>query len=249
MAARLAPPPAPPTFTKKVEVIRESHGAPLTPQSAAALVLKSPEGARAAATIRPVLKPERRVDLAPHKDAVGAPPADPVRAGGRALATADAPLIAHPSGGREVVAPVRVAPGAVVTAVPKAREEKKRDVAVAPGAVVTAVPKAREEKKRDVAVAPQPHPVQPQAIASSPAAQHPTAAPELRVQSQPVSRPPRRVVEPGPDPLAHEAPPAHVEVKQQPKPQQRQEVKPEKKNEGKPEKGNDKNPKEKPGKD
>jgi hypothetical protein len=226
VAARLAPPPAPPTFTKKVEVIQESHGAPLTPQSAAALVLKSPEGARAAAPIRPVLKPERRVDLAPHKDAVGAPPADPVRAGGRALATADAPLIAHPSGGREAVAPVRVAPGAVVTAVPRAPEEKKREVAVAP----------------------QPHAVQSQAIAASPAPKAAAAAPEMRVQSQPVSRPPRRVVEPGPDPLAHEASPARVEMKQEPKPQQKQEVKSEKKDEGKPGKGNEKE-KEKPGKD
>jgi hypothetical protein len=224
VAARLAPPPAPLAFTRKVEVIRESHGAPLTPQASAALVIKSPEGARAAVAIRPVARPDRRVELAVHKDAVGAPPPDPIHASGRTLATANAPLIAHPSGGREVAAPVRVAPGAVVTAVPPIREEKKREIAVAP----------------------QTHAVPPQAIAVRPAPPVPAAVPEMKVQGQQFSRPARRVVEPGPDPLAHEAPPARVEVKQEAKPQQKQEVKSGKKNERKPEKGNEK---EKPGKD
>jgi hypothetical protein len=207
-----------------VEVIRESHGAPLTPQASAALVVKSPEGARAAVAIRPVVRPDRRVELAVHKDAVGAPPPDPIHASGRALATANEPLIAHPSGGREIVSPVRVAPGAVVTAVARDREEKKREVVVAP---------------------PQPHPVAPQAIAASPALPRAAiAAPEPRPQVQNYSRPPRRVVEPGPDPIAHEAPPARVEVKQEARPEKKQEVKSEKKNEGKnegkPEKGNEK---------
>ncbi len=222
VAARLAPPPAPPTFTKKVEVIRESHGAPLTPKSAAALVVKSPEGARAAVAIRPVAQQDRRVALAPHKDAVGAPPPDPVHVTGRALATANAPLILHPSGGREVVEPVRVAPGAVVTAAPRAREEKRREAYVPP------------PQDQGAAAAPAPH------VAA--------AVPEMRVQGQPFSRPPRRVVEPGPDPLAHEAPPAHVGVKQEANPQEKKEIKSEKKNEGKPVKGNEKE-KEKPGKD
>jgi hypothetical protein len=157
---------------------------------------------------------------------VGAPPPDPIHASGRALATANEPLIAHPSGGREIVSPVRVAPGAVVTAVARDREEKKREVVVAP---------------------PQPHPVPPQAIAASPALpQAAIAAPEPRPRVQIYSRPPRRVVEPGPDPLAHEAPPARVEVKQEAKPQQKQEVKSEKKNEGKPEdKRNEKEKREK----
>jgi hypothetical protein len=157
VAARLAPPPAPPAFDRKVEVIRESRGAPLTPEAASRLAVQSGPGARAAVVIRPVVRPDRRVDLAPHKDAVGAPPPDPIRAGGRTLAAPDTPLIPHPSASRENV--------------PAAR-----------------VPEPRQQP-----------------------------------QAQPFSRPPRRVVEPGPDPIAHEAPAA---VRPEPRPEARQEAKP-----------------------
>ena len=236
VAARLAPPPAPLAFTKKVEVIRESNGAPLTPQASAALVVKSPEGARAAVAIRPVARPDRQVELAIHKDAVGAPPPDPIHASGRALATANEPLIAHPSGGREVVSPVRIAPGAVFTAAP-AKEERKREVAVPPPPPERARVQIPSENLAPQArvVPPQPHAVPPQAAPAAAAPQQAAAVPEMKVQNQPFSRPPRRVVEPGPDPLAHAASPARVEAK----PQQKEVVKPEKKNEGKPEKGNE----------
>ena len=159
VSARLAPPPAPPAFDRKVEVIREGRGAPLTPEAASRLAVQSPPGARAAVAIRPVVRPDRRVDLAPHKDAVGAPPPDPIHAGGRTLAGPDTPLIPHPS------------------------------------AVHEDVPPAREVRQQ-----PQP---------------------------QPFSRPPRRVVEPGPDPIAHEAPAARIESKPQPK----QEAKPQQQHE------------------
>ncbi len=113
-AARLAPPPAPPPFERKLDVIREGRGAPLTPATASRLVVESKEGARAAVAIRPVVRPERRVVLAPRPEAVGVPPPDPVHAGGRTLATTDTPLIPRPSAVRENIPPARVAPGAVV---------------------------------------------------------------------------------------------------------------------------------------
>jgi hypothetical protein len=251
VSARLAPPPAPPAFTRQAEAIRENHGAPLTPQASAALVARSPEGARAAVAIRPVAQPDRRVELTPHKDAVGAPPPDPVHAGGRALATANTPLISHPSAGRESAAPVRVAPGAVVAPAPPAREEKKREVAVPPAPdraaqqfqresmppQARAVPPEARTVPQPAPPVPQaapapparqaaaPAPPAPQAAPAPPARQAAAPAPEPRQQAQPqaFSRPPRRVVEPGPDPIAHEAPAA---ARPEPKPQPKQEAKP-----------------------
>ncbi|MEO8056057.1 MAG: DUF6600 domain-containing protein, partial [Acidobacteriota bacterium] len=103
VSARLAPPPAPPAFTRKVEAIREGRGAPLSPQASNALVARSSEGARPAVAIRPVVLPERKVQFAPRKDAEGAPPPDPIRARSRDLAMPQAPA-ARPAA-PEVAAP------------------------------------------------------------------------------------------------------------------------------------------------
>ncbi|MGE5715142.1 MAG: DUF6600 domain-containing protein, partial [Acidobacteriota bacterium] len=119
VAARLAPPPAPPVFTEKLSAIRENRGAPMTPSASAQLVTRSPQGARAAVPIRPVVRETGRVDLAPRRDAVGAPPPDPIRQGGRALASPQAPFISRPSGSRENTPPMRVAPGAVAAPIVK----------------------------------------------------------------------------------------------------------------------------------
>ncbi len=149
VAARLAPPPAPPTFARKLDVIREGRGAPLTPATASRLVVDSKEGARAAVAIRPVVRPERRVDLAPRPEAVGAPPPDPIHAGGRTIATTDTPLIPHPSAVRENIPPARVAPGAVVHPVPPAARERKPVVhEVAPAAPSERISRSRARERR-----------------------------------------------------------------------------------------------------
>ena len=96
VAARLAPPPAPPAFTRKVEAIREGRGAPVNPQAANAIVAKSPGGSRPAVAIRPVVLPDRKVQLAPRKDAEGAPPPDPIRARSRDLVMPEAKPPAKP---------------------------------------------------------------------------------------------------------------------------------------------------------
>ena len=241
VAARLAPPPAPPTFERKLDVIREGRGAPLTPAAASRLVVDSKEGARAAVAIRPVVRPERRVDLAPRSEAVGAPPPDPIHAGGRTLATTDTPLIPRPSAGRENVPPARVAPGAVVHPVPPAARERKpvvpevapqpapeRERQQVPGE--RAAPQARPVTPQGrpvpaqppVATQARPVPVQPPAAVQAP--QAPPARPEPSRASQPFSRPPRRVASPAPDPLAHEAPVARPEPRPVAKPAEKQET-------------------------
>jgi hypothetical protein len=146
VAARLAPPPAPPAFTEKLNVIRENGGAPMTPSAAANLVMQSPQGARAAVSIRPVGRESDRVDLAPRRDAEGAPPPDPIRAGARALASPQAPFISHPSGSRESAPPMRVAPGAVASprTVPPAPEAAREDSGRA-ASVQAPRPPAREQ--------------------------------------------------------------------------------------------------------
>jgi hypothetical protein len=125
VAARLAPPPAPPAFARKVDAIREGRGAPLSPQVSNALVAKSPEGARPSVAIRPVVLPERKVQLAPRKDAEGAPPADPIRARSRDLVMPQ-PAAARPAA-RETAAPAPIARPA-----PPAREEQVREAPRAP---------------------------------------------------------------------------------------------------------------------
>jgi hypothetical protein len=87
VTARLAPPPGPPAFTEKLNAIRANGGAPMTPVAAGSLALQSKAGPRAAVSIRPVAREGGRVELAPRRDAVDAPPPDPIRAGGRTLAS------------------------------------------------------------------------------------------------------------------------------------------------------------------
>ncbi len=225
MAARLAPPPAPPSFERKLDVIREGRGAPLTPAAASRLVVESKEGARAAVAIRPVVRAERRVDLAPRPEAVGAPPPDPIHAGGRTLATTDTPLIPRPSAVRENIPRARLAPGAFVP--PKAREARKpvaREVAVPPA------PERAGPQGRGESAAPQTRPATPHARPAPPqppvAVQAPQAAPAEPEPSrgrQSFSRPPRRVAPPAPDPLAHEEPVVRPEPRQEAKPAEPQE--------------------------
>ncbi|HEX7614811.1 MAG TPA: DUF6600 domain-containing protein [Thermoanaerobaculia bacterium] len=182
VAARLAPPPAPPAFTEKLNVIRENRGAPMTPSAAGSLALKSTAGVRASAPIRPVAREGGRVELTPRHDAVEAPPPDPIRAGGRALASPQAPFISHPSGSRENALPMRVAPGAVTTpSVERAR----------PALRVEPQPQARPQPQAQPQIQPRPQ-VQPQ----------PQAQQQPQPERRAISREPRRVAPSGPDPLA-----------------------------------------------
>ena len=149
--------------------------------------MQAPAGARAAAPIRPVVRADRRVELAPRRGAEGAPPPDPIHAGGRVLASPQAPLIPHPSA-REPVASPKLAPGAVVTPREPAPREREAPREIAPRNAPPPQPAPRN--------APPPS-APPPAIAASP---HPL--PERAPEGREFSRPPRRMAEPGPDPLA-----------------------------------------------
>jgi hypothetical protein len=207
VAARLAPPPAPPVFSEKLNAIRANRGAPMNPSAAAKLVTQSPQGARAAVPIRPVARESGHVELAPRRDAIGAPPPDPIRAGGRTMASPQAPFIAHPSASRETAPPMRVAPGAVT--IPKAKPapaaQPARPIVAAPP--VHSAPVA-EPAPRSVGQAHQPQaqqvrPPQAQQVRPPQAQQVHPPQPEqaLQPEKRDLSRAPRRVAPSGPDPL------------------------------------------------
>ena len=236
VAVRLAPPAAPPAFDRKVEAIREGRGAPLTPESASRLGAQPGVAARPAVATRPVVLPDRKVQLAPHKDAEGAPPPDPIRARSRELAMPQAAPVARPAA-PERAAPAQVAPAAVAAAPPPAREAPKAE---AKAEKAEAKPQARPAERAPARTeiekpAPQARQMAPPMAAPPPQAAQ--AAPAPQPQAQPFSRPPRRVVEPGPDPIAHEAPAARSESKPEPKqearpaPKQEQQVAPARGNE------------------
>ena len=186
VAARLAPPPAPPVFSEKLNAIRENRGAPMTPSVAAKLAIQSPHGARAAVPIHPVSRESGHVELTPHREAVGAPPPDPIRPTGRTLASPQTPFISHPSGSRENVPSMRVAPGAVTTPVAKPTAPPSQ-----PMPPVQAVPQSRRlenEPGRPVVVSSPARPLLPRSPcrdASSRLARH------LRSSSSP-GRPRRK---------------------------------------------------------
>ncbi len=208
VAARLAPPPAPPVFSEKLHAIRENRGAPMTPSGAAKLVTQSPQGARAAVPIRPVAREGGHVELAPRRDALGAPPPDPIRAGGRTMASPQTPFISHPSGSRESVPPMRVAPGAVTSPIAKPAAAPSQPTPAAQG-----VPPGRRlenEPGRPVVIVPPGRPT-PAAEPVPRRVEQAHPAPQVQPAPQPerreFSRAPRRVAPSGPDPLQpHGAP-------------------------------------------
>ncbi len=227
VAARLAPPPAPPAFSEKIGAIRENRGAPMTPSAAAKIVTQSPQGARAAVPIRPVARESGHVDLAPRREAVGAPPPDPIRTGSRAIASPQAPFISHPSGSRENAQAMRIAPGAVTTPLakptpfaqpvipaqppsPARRLENQpgRPVVISPPARPTPVtqPAPRSIEQNRPPQVEQVHPVPQIERGRAPQVEQPRPAPQVERAPQPerreFSRAPRRVAPAGPDPLA-----------------------------------------------
>lgn len=97
VVARVAPPPAPPTFQAKMAVIKENHGAPIAPAAAATLSVKERGRAQALTTIKPVAS--GAVTLAPR---TGSATASAVKVEsiketrGRPLATSQQPVASSP---------------------------------------------------------------------------------------------------------------------------------------------------------
>jgi uncharacterized protein DUF6600/FecR-like protein len=100
VVARVAPPPAPPSFQQKISVIREGGGTPVAPAVAAQISTRDRSRAQAVTVVRPVTVEAGRVMLAPRQQtSAGAPgkrvePVAPNR--GRPMSTAQQPVAAAP---------------------------------------------------------------------------------------------------------------------------------------------------------
>jgi hypothetical protein len=93
VVTRMAPPPAPPRFDRKVEVIRENRGRPVTTVEAEKIATREGRTAQPARAVRPAAAESGRVSLAPKTESARAPrpePVAPVR--GRPLATKEQPV-------------------------------------------------------------------------------------------------------------------------------------------------------------
>jgi len=88
------------------------------------------------------------VELAPRRDAVDAPPPDPIRSGGRALASPQAPFIPHPSASRETAPPMRVAPGAVAAPIARPVPRSVEQARPAPRIEPQAQPQPQPQPER-----------------------------------------------------------------------------------------------------
>ncbi len=116
VVARVAPPPAPPTFQQKLPFLQENRGAPVTQVEATRITAKDRGQPRAVAAVRPVTAESGRVTLAPStRSATSTPPraqavapVAPVR--GRPLATQEQPVAAGPVTGNKSRQPATASP-------------------------------------------------------------------------------------------------------------------------------------------
>ena len=93
VVTRLAPPPAPPRFDEKVQVIRQQRGAPVNAAQAQKLAVERGGQSKAQVPVRPATAEAGSVQLAPRGDAARGKQPEPVAAPrGRELATAQRPV-------------------------------------------------------------------------------------------------------------------------------------------------------------
>jgi hypothetical protein len=132
VVARIAPPPAPPVFAAKVDVIRQNQGAPVAPLAAAKIVEQKGPSTQSVSRIKPVVSEQGRMTLAP-----AAPSGRPERARAAAPAAAPQPVSAAPIRGREVATVAKpvaaVPPGGDVKRVERGREAVPAGQPVQPG--------------------------------------------------------------------------------------------------------------------
>ena len=229
VVTRVAPPPAPATFQAKMRVIQQNRGAPVAPAAAARLSVEAHGGAKAAVPIRPAVAQQGRVDFAPRQ--AGAPRPQAITAPrGKALATADRPMVADPSAAaRANTGPApRMAPGAVAPAPPARGNPQERrppppnaESRSTPPPPAAAPPPGSENWRQRVPpgqerTSPPPQREAPPERAAPPARENPTeqAPPPRREVTPPPERPappPRRETPPpqreSPPPARQAAPP------------------------------------------
>ncbi|HTO87067.1 MAG TPA: DUF6600 domain-containing protein [Thermoanaerobaculia bacterium] len=100
VVARVAPPPAAPSFQQKISVIREGGGTPVSPAVAAQISTRDRSRPEAVTAVRPVAVESGRVTLAPRQQTSTAPSAkrvEPVAPNrGRPMSTVQQPVAAAP---------------------------------------------------------------------------------------------------------------------------------------------------------
>lgn len=189
VVVRVAPPPAPPRFQQKLEVIRENRGAPVAPAVAAQMAVRDRSRPEATTAVRPVASESGRVTLAPRGQTAQAPaaapravPVAPMR--GRPMATTDRPVASAPVSaprtppGQQIreAAPAPPPAGAreLPPASPRAAERPETE---APQRERPAPPQREQQRDR----APAPAPARPE----RPAVERPAATPSPREAVRP----------------------------------------------------------------
>ena len=219
VVARVAPPPAPPSFQQKLSVIRENRGAPVSQAAAVRIASQEQTQPRAVASVRPVTAEPGRVTLAP--SARSAPstssraqtvaPVAPVR--GRASATAERPVAAGPVTGNKSRQPAAVSAQPVEP--PRAEPPRAEPPRAEPPRAEPprAVPPRAEPPRAEPPRAEPPRAEPPRA---EPSRAEPRQAAPDRVRPTPPPEPQRREIPPQSRPQAEREP-----VSRQPQSNQR----------------------------
>jgi hypothetical protein len=198
VVVRSAPPPAPPSFQAKVDVIREGHGAPVEPDAAARIAQTDRGRSQPATHVRPAAAESGRVTLVPRSSTAGPASAQPrpepvAPVHGRPMATTEHPVSSGPASSspaapstpeRGRVPAERVAPQEQP---PPAHGRESVAPTPRPQPERAAEPPARGHES----VAPTPRP-QPERDAEPPARGHESVAPTPRPQPERAAEPPAR---------------------------------------------------------
>ena len=196
VVARVAPPPAPPSFQQKLAVIQENRGAPVSQAAAIRIAARDQAQPRAVASVRPVTSEPGRVTLAPSARSASSTssrpqavaPVAPVR--GRESATAQRPVAAGPVTGNKSRQPAPASP-------PPVERERAEPARVEPS------PRAGSSGTEPQRAEPRPAPAEPvrPTPAPQPRPKQQQAPPPSRPPAeQPASRPPQSSERPKPTP-------------------------------------------------
>lgn len=185
VVARMAPPPAPPVFSQKAELILENRGAPVDPAAAARISVEERGSPRAISRISPVAASDGRVSLAPRNQSAAPARVEPVAQWrGRPMATAQQPVApapvtsSMPSEARP--APAGVAPREMPSG--EARPQNPRSEPPSRAVPREAAPAPRAPESSQPTVRENPDWLNPQ---RAPQAARPAAAPARPTAAQP----------------------------------------------------------------
>jgi len=164
--ARVAPPPAPPAFQKKLALIRKNGGEPVGTAAAARISVADRGTTRAIVAVKPVTAEPGHMTLAPrHGSATVARPEPVASVSGRSMATSSRPVASSP-----VTSSAQPAPAAAPARESHPEHPVEHPPVEKPLAAHPATAPARESQP------PAQHPATAPARESQPPAQHPATA-------------------------------------------------------------------------